>query len=869
MNFLTATIAIEADDRKLAIQLEKAKRKTRVLAESVKKHFARVDMFQRWRKSIGKITLAALSSTLAFKVLGAKLLWTAPILGLLATAGAKVADSFLNMEKWSGRTTKAVRRADGTLVKLTTTTSQLDKALTVLPIKLKRIYNLFERSARASKAFWRGFVWPIKQASKALKDLVWPMKKIEAMTKKPEEYMMPSLALLLQPKKLWRGVTEAVKEGAGAIDLVAESLERGEKRAKKFRAEYEKTAKSIEKSNDLINIDEQLKSFEKGETILENMARLRWERTLERIKEAESAVKKTGETLYGISGVIVIAYGKIYSTIKWIFEGILDITTSVFRKIVDVSRWTKTAVVASLVGMYLYITKAAMDYEDAQAKIIGTVGTTRDVLKQMYAAIKYVAAAIGKPFLTNIKSIALAITEFLVRNRERVKIWAESFVKYLTAIERGFVDWIKYLRKDWRGGVSVALKVIIELFKGFAEMLVAIMGVAGSTAGKALIDAMVYGVKSFMPSLVKMMDEKLKWLGQKLMKSSEDAARSMERLTGIPAGRPGFRDIGLGPREPTEEETLSARLTRIARERAENIKKILEDMPTWGETQLGGVEQAEEANEKYEKLHQELMENNVEYTRDRLAAYSEMYSGMNEWSQKRYNIEMELLQREKAEYIRAGVDRVTAHEWMTYQIMELDKKMAIASEDFFAGLGAAIEQIKNDMISWGEIGETVAQTLTSSLGSAFYDMTTEAKEFDEAMNDVFLSVLESFQRMITDMLAQQLMTTILGGLGGLFGGGGTTPTTTQLSNLGGYGGGFDSLQHGGEVLRTGLAIVHKGETFSGVDNGAPKVTVNITKVGADFETEVDEFAQMDEHVVNIVVKDIVAGGKLAQLTGAT
>ena len=69
MNFLTATIKLEADDKKLAIQLERAKRKTIAMSESAKKHFARVDMFARWRKSIGKLILAATSSTLAFKLL--------------------------------------------------------------------------------------------------------------------------------------------------------------------------------------------------------------------------------------------------------------------------------------------------------------------------------------------------------------------------------------------------------------------------------------------------------------------------------------------------------------------------------------------------------------------------------------------------------------------------------------------------------------------------------------------------------------------------------------------------------------------------------------------------------------------------------
>lgn len=40
-------------------------------------------------------------------------------------------------------------------------------------------------------------------------------------------------------------------------------------------------------------------------------------------------------------------------------------------------------------------------------------------------------------------------------------------------------------------------------------------------------------------------------------------------------------------------------------------------------------------------------------------------------------------------------------------------------------------------------------------------------------------------------------------------------------------GSFSSLQHGGEVKKTGLAVVHKGEKYSGVGKPLEKQTVTL------------------------------------------
>lgn len=400
------------------------------------------------------------------------------------------------------------------------------------------------------------------------------------------------------------------------------------------------------------------------------------------------------------------------------------------------------------------------------------------------------------------------------------------------------------------------------------------MSWAGRRAGQALVDGFRGFVTNVLPDLLEEVDKSLKWFGQKLMKAGETAARNLQRLTAMPSGPRDVRGMGLRGmdirgielgygRAPTEEESASAAIARVYRERAENIKKILEGMPTWGETEAKSVKIAEEATKKYEEFNLILKEHDVQYTMDRLEAYQKMYSDMDKWNQKRYDNSIELLNREKAGYIRAGVDIVTAHEWMNYQIMELDRERAIASEDFFAGFGASVEQMQEDMITWGEIGQTVAETMESAFANAFYNMTTEGAKWSDAMRGFALDVLKAFQKQLAAQTAAfamaNIITPVLSGLGGLLFGtpsAGAVSTTPELPGL----------QHGGTVLQTGAAIVHKDEY---IGEGGPKVTVNVINQGKDLEVEkVDEFDLPDEHVINIVVRDIVAGGKIAQLTGA-
>lgn len=784
MNFLTATVEIEVDYSKLDAQLAKVKQKVMKSTDAMEKSYVKTtSVFTDAFKKAGGVALKAMADV------GTKV-------GLLVFSFTRL-----------GLTIKTALN------------------ITKYIIAFDLLSSAVGQTTLTMRHLWLGvrklFGWIPKQFNELLVNI----RKTRFETRKlnrelNKSYWIPSsvFGMLMHPVKTWKAMIAGAKEGAGAIDMVGNA--------------FAKQVEKVEGINE--TLDDYHQKLRETKILLEDEGKTvestadKYKRYEQTMKDARDARREAGQTmmmvLFGVPGT----FTAVYDAAKWAFGGILDITTSVFHRIFNMSIWVKTGIIAAFVGMYYKITSAAMDAEDALS--FEELGPTRTILQQMYDAFTGIAAVIGKPFLTSIRLVASTITEWLEKSRPLIRDWAETFANRLRTLQYGFIDWVKFLTTDFKGGVTVALRVVSELFKGFADALIILMDFAGRRAGKALVGAFRGVVTNLLPSLVEEMDKKLKWLGQKLMKSSEHAARQMQRLTGIPAGRPEFRDVRLGKRAPTEAESASAAILRVYRERAENIKTILEGMPTWGSTEVAAAEVAEKQIKKSALI--------LEATGDAMARHR---AKMLEEGGKL--AEMEL---------RLSVERIN-------QMME---------EDFFARFQKGIAQMKVDFITWGDIGQTVAETMKSSFADAFYAMTTEGRKWKDAMKSFARDVLIAIQKSLAARAAGMIMTgavgPIMGWLGGVLGGGvaptqatGINPTASPVG-----------LQHGGKVLETGWAKVHKGETYSGVDGGSKPVVVNITKIGADFETDVDEFEQMDEHVVNIVVRDIVAGGKLATLTGA-
>ena len=152
--------------------------------------------------------------------------------------------------------------------------------------------------------------------------------------------------------------------------------------------------------------------------------------------------------------------------------------------------------------------------------------------------------------------------------------------------------------------------------------------------------------------------------------------------------------------------------------------------------------------------------------------------------------------------VKTAVDE--AEESMKNAFIETPKKSTEVTNE-------AVNKLK----SWGDAAKNVwsnlADVATSALDStadALANLVIKGKADFRALAE---SILMDLTRVIIKaMIAQVLLGAVTGGGGGL------------LSFIPG-------LQHGGEVKKTGLAVVHKGETYSGVQGeGAAQEAISFT-----------------------------------------
>lgn len=222
---------------------------------------------------------------------------------------------------------------------------------------------------------------------------------------------------------------------------------------------------------------------------------------------------------------------------------------------------------------------------------------------------------------------------------------------------------------------------------------------------------------------------------------------------------------------------------------------------------LAELEAEEERIEKDAKARKKEAQERQEYLDDQAEAYRRLYDDIGVKSTASYENKMLLLDKEKERYGTFIEDKALLDEWYAGRKRELDNEMAIVSNNFFAGFSASIDQMNEDMITWGDVGASVAETLKSSTADALISMTSDWSNWESALEGIGTSVAKVMQKMIADMLAYQIITSTLGLFG--FGGGGGT-FANPMAVFGAPTGGEKGL-----VLKNGkITALGKGDVIN-------------------------------------------------------
>lgn len=409
-------------------------------------------------------------------------------------------------------------------------------------------------------------------------------------------------------------------------------------------------------------------------------------------------------------------------------------------------------------------------------------------LRQMWNALGDVAEIIGDALLPTVRDSARAIKEWAERNQERIGEWAKEAVRYIGLAKDAFVDWVGYLKRDWKAGVKLGLGIVLELFKGFWQSSVIIMKAAGREVGRAFCSAFGdtiaewYAEFSAMPFWKQLPLTYLAPIAEAIVSTTKKM------------------------REGTLEETIAVELKRIAKTTAASIKAMME------------------------------------ITQPKLTLQQQYEIAL---------IKQRILDIDKERAVIA--ERIAG---LTAKEAEATIQSIKNTEDVFESAGG---QIKEQITSWKRGVEEFSWALENSIARG---LENSMRDFDNWGDHLLRMFEEIYWSAIRIAFIDPIARAGAGALTGLLTGGIGQAAVPVM--VGGEMGSLSAasrsgLQHGGYVEETGWAKVHKGETYSGVNNEVGDTVVNISDyVGVDIE--VNEYKDSDQRIVDVALTAAAGNG---------
>jgi len=250
-------------------------------------------------------------------------------------------------------------------------------------------------------------------------------------------------------------------------------------------------------------------------------------------------------------------------------------------------------------------------------------------------------------------------------------------------------------------------------------------------------------------------------------------------------------------------------------------------------------------------------------TIDIAAAERAMFDNMQRMTGENYQFRLRTLESLKQKYIEAGLARVQIEQWYVEQAKKLDIERLRSSQRVLDGFKAARLQMELDMKAMGDKAYRFSMTLENSIANGLENSMRNFDNWKDHLLNVFEEVYWAAVRIffIEDM-ARGLASGMTAGVGALFGGAsaGIPTTATRPSTVGTTL--VPSAQYGGTILKTGLAMVHRGETYSGERGGERSINVNINYTGQErHEVSVEEsVGSLKQQVLNITMQAMQTNG---------
>jgi len=202
----------------------------------------------------------------------------------------------------------------------------------------------------------------------------------------------------------------------------------------------------------------------------------------------------------------------------------------------------------------------------------------------------------------------------------------------------------------------------------------------------------------------------------------------------------GFTDVAdfiLGIDEA--EETVMHAWRRLDRAGIATADEVIEKRKEQYETDAAAIKEGKDAD--------------IQAARDRENAYATMYRGIGRSTEKQYEFEKDLLEKQRDNYATLTKDKITADKWFTVEHEKLLRKQALASDDLYAGTEDGLKRIEDAQKSWAQVMSDTTVDTYSQMGDNFSEFLNPLKDGFLELEDLYKGVLDSMLQSTVDKVA--------------------------------------------------------------------------------------------------------------------
>jgi len=181
---------------------------------------------------------------------------------------------------------------------------------------------------------------------------------------------------------------------------------------------------------------------------------------------------------------------------------------------------------------------------------------------------------------------------------------------------------------------------------------------------------------------------------------------------------------------------------------------------------------------------------------------------------------------------------------------EIEDPMKKALVDVPEKSSRAIEEATGKLRQWASDARDIWSNLADAAVGALDGMSDALTDLVLTGKADFASLADSILKDLTKIMIKSMMAQALGAV---------FPALAPVP----------SAQHGGTVTKTGLAVIHKGEEFSGVgkENAKPSVTLNINVNAIDAAGTYQFLNKNKRAIANLIQGSIVSNHSLRRTKG--